>query len=267
MRQATTVAEPSGSLRTEALSLGYADRLVIEELSLAIPAGLHTAILGPNGCGKSTLLRALARLMTPRAGRVLLDGCDVHRENTRALARRLAILPQAPLAPEGITVADLVRRGRTPWRGVLSPWRDSDQEACAAALRAVGLTELAERPLDALSGGQRQRAWLALVLAQDTPVLLLDEPTTFLDLPHQIEILRLIQARNRETGTTVVSVLHDLNLTARHCDHVVLLGPRGLVAAGDADTVFTADNFETAFGLKARIVVDPVAGAPMVIPL
>ncbi|WP_425049451.1 ABC transporter ATP-binding protein [Psychromarinibacter sp. S121] len=255
------------SLKTERLTLGYGDRRVIEALDLEIEAGRMTAILGPNGCGKSTLLRALARLAAPMAGRVTLDGNDIHAINTRALARRMAILPQDPLAPDGVSVGDLVRRGRTPWRGFLSPWSDADARACADALAAVAMTDLAERPLNELSGGQRQRAWLALVLAQDTPLLLLDEPTTFLDLVHQLDLLSLLRKRNLETGQTVVSVLHDLNLAARFSDALVLLGRNGIVATGAPEAVLTSNNLKAAFGLSARVDPDPVTGKPMVIPL
>ncbi|WP_172299806.1 ABC transporter ATP-binding protein [Pseudoruegeria sp. HB172150] len=255
------------NLQAQDLSLGYGDTAVVEGLTLDIPEGKMTAILGPNGCGKSTLLRALARLIKPIRGRVVLDGEDIHALNTRALARRMAILPQAPLAPEGISVADLVRRGRTPWRGFLSPWRDEDAAACAAALEAVQMTDLADRPLNELSGGQRQRAWIALVLAQEAPLLLLDEPTTFLDLVHQIDVLTLLRTRNRDTGMTVISVLHDLNMAARFNDFLVLLGPNGLVATGAPDTVLTPDNLDRAFRLKAQVQPDPVTGNPMVFPL
>jgi iron complex transport system ATP-binding protein len=255
------------TLRAEALTLGYRDRPVIRDLTLAIPAGKVTAILGPNGCGKSTLLRAFARLLRPVSGRVTLSGDDIHAQDTRALARRIAILPQSPLAPDGITVADLVRRGRTPWRGFLAPWSKADAEACAGALRAVAVEDLAHRPLNELSGGQRQRAWLALVLAQSTSLLLLDEPTTWLDLPHQIEVLSLLKQRNLDAGITIVNVLHDLNLAARHSDHLVLLGADGVVAEGAPGEVLTAANLDRAFGLSARIMPDPVTGSPMVIPL
>jgi iron complex transport system ATP-binding protein len=254
-------------LHAEALTLAYRDRPVIQDLTLSLPGGRVTAILGPNGCGKSTLLRAFARLMRPISGRITLGGDDIHLQDTRALARRIAILPQSPLAPDGITVADLVRRGRTPWRGFLAPWRKTDAEACAQALRAVAIEDLASRPLNELSGGQRQRAWLALVLAQQTPLLLLDEPTTWLDLPHQIEVLSFLRRRNREAGTTVINVLHDLNLAARYSDHLILLGPRGVVAKGSPGDVLTAENLDRAFGLAARIVPDPVKGSPMVVPL
>lgn len=255
------------SLRTERLSLGYPGRRVIEDLSLALPPGRVTAILGPNGCGKSTLLRALARLIAPLEGRVTLNGADLRAENTRLLARRLAILPQAPLAPDGITVGELVGRGRAPWRGFLQPWSARDADAVAQALDAVAMREHATRPVAELSGGQRQRVWIALALAQDTAVLLLDEPTTWLDLPHQIEVLQLLRERNRQTGTTIVSVLHDLNLAARFCDHLVLLGGAGLVAEGPPEHVLTAENLRVSFGLASRIIADPVSGTPLVIPL
>jgi iron complex transport system ATP-binding protein len=254
-------------LRAENLTLGYRDRTVIQNLTLDVPAGRVTAILGPNGCGKSTLLHAFARLLAPIAGKVTLNGQDIHSQDTRALARRLAILPQSPLAPDGITVGELVQRGRAPWRGFLQPWSTDDEAACVKAIETVAMEDLTERPLGELSGGQRQRAWIALALAQSTPLILLDEPTTFLDLPHQIEVLTLVRQRNREEGTTVVSVLHDLNLAARFSDHLVLLGPEGLVALGEPHAVLTAENLLRAFALRAEVMPDPVAGTPMVIPL
>lgn len=253
-------------LKTEELTLGYGEKVVIDNLSLAFPDRQMTSILGPNGCGKSTLLRALARLLRPAQGTVTLDGEDVFALDTRALARRLAILPQAPNAPDGITVMELIKRGRTPWRGLLAAWSAQDLEKCTAALRHVGLDEQMDRQLNTLSGGQRQRAWIALVLAQDTPYLLLDEPTTWLDLRHQLEVLALLRERNRREGTTVVTVLHDLNLAARYSDHLVLLGPSGLVAKGAPDEVLNEDNLRQAFGLKAMVTPDPVTGTPMIVP-
>lgn len=259
---------PQGAgLRVEGLSLGYDARRVIEGLDLSLPAGCVTAILGPNGCGKSTLLHALARLRPPLAGRITLEGRALASFPPRALAQKLAILPQAPLAPPGIRVADLVRRGRAPWRGLLQPWSAADAAACDAAIAAVGLGPQAGDPVDALSGGQRQRAWIALVLAQSTPFLLLDEPTTWLDLAHQIEILSLLRRLNRERGITVVSVLHDLNLAARYSDRLVLLGREGLIAEGSPEAVMTEANLARAFGLAARVLPDPVSGTPMVCPL
>jgi iron complex transport system ATP-binding protein len=254
------------ALKTELLTLGYRDRIVIQDLSLTLPDGKITTILGPNGCGKSTLLKALARLIQPLHGTVSLGGEDIAKIDTRALARRLAILPQASKAPEGISVSDLVRRGRTPWRGLLAPWSEADAAACERALSQVGLADLADRPLDELSGGQRQRAWIALVLAQDTPYLLLDEPTTWLDLSHQMDVLSVLRERNRNHGTTVVAVLHDLNLAVRFSDHLVLLGNNGLVDAGSPEQVITEVNLDNAFSLKSMIISDPVTGKPMVVP-
>ena len=254
------------NLQTRNLTVGYEGRAVLHDLTLTLPAGRVSAILGPNGCGKSTLLKTLARLIRPRGGEVLLAGKPLRATPDRALARQMAILPQAPVAPEGITVADLVRRGRLPWRGLLGPWRDSDARACEEALAAVDLTAMAELPLAALSGGQRQRAWIALVLAQTPQCLLLDEPTTFLDLVHQVEILRLLRRLNAARGMTVVSVLHDMGLAARFSDHLLLLGPDGPVAEGPPATVLTEANLKQAFGLEAVIHPDPVSGTPMVIP-
>lgn len=255
------------TLTAKGLTLGYGERRVIDGLDLTFPQGQVITILGPNGCGKSTLLRALGRLLKPVSGQVTFNDDDISRLDSRALARRMAILPQSPLAPEGITVGDLVRRGRLPWRGMFSPWNDDDRAACDEALRAVGLTDAAHRPLEELSGGQRQRAWIALVLAQQASLLLLDEPTTYLDLTHQLEVLGLLHDRNRSTGLSVISVLHDLNLAARFSDRLVLLGRNGLVAEGRPHTVMTPANLEQAFGLHAEVHPDPITGAPMVFPL
>ncbi len=219
------------SLRAAGLSVGYRDRIVIESLDLAVPPGQITAIVGANACGKSTLLRAMARLLSPRRGAVLLDGRAVHQMPAKELARSLGLLPQAPIAPEGISVSDLVGRGRHPHQRVFSRWSPQDDLAVAQALEATATVDLADRNVDELSGGQRQRVWIAMALAQRTDVLLLDEPTTFLDVRHQLEVLDLLTDLNRDRGTTIVMVLHDLNLAARYADHLVARHQRRLPLA------------------------------------
>lgn len=256
----------SAGLEARNLSVAYGARTILDGLTLALPANRFTAILGPNGCGKSTLLRSFARLIRPRAGQVLLDGEDLLAMPARTAARRLGLLPQSPIAPEGITVEALVARGRAPWRGLLSGWSKADESARQRAMEATGVATLAARPLAELSGGQRQRVWIALALAQETPHLLLDEPTTWLDLPHQVEVLALLQRLNRAEGRSIVAVLHDLNLAARYADHLVLLSPQGLIAQGTPETVLTPANMQAAFGMSTLIERDPVAGTPMVIP-
>jgi iron complex transport system ATP-binding protein len=265
---AAAPAARASSLRTEQLRLAYGpERIVIDQLDLELPAGEVTAVIGANGSGKSTLLRGLARLMRPAAGRVLLDGQDVHRLGTREVAKRLGLLPQAPLVPDGITVRDLVRRGRTPHTSLWRQWSRADERAVADALAATDLAGLADEPVDALSGGQRQRAWLALVIAQGTPLLLLDEPTTFLDIAHQIDVLELVRRLNRSQGRTVVMVLHDLNQACRFADHVVALRAGAVVAAGPPAAIVTEALIATVFDLEARILADPVTGRPLVVPV
>ncbi len=255
------------ALVAESLTLGYKDRLVIESLDLLVPPGGMTAIVGANACGKSTLLRSLSRLLIPREGHVLLDGKEVHRMPAKKLARTLGLLPQAPIAPEGITVSDLVGRGRHPHQRMLSRWSHEDDAAVAAALEATGTVELADRPVDELSGGQRQRVWIAMALAQQTSILLLDEPTTFLDVSHQVEVLDLLTDLNRAQGTTIVMVLHDLNLAARYCDHLIALAGGRIHAAGAPDDVLTPEMVEAVFGLPSQVITDPVSGRPLMLPL
>ncbi|MFE3456780.1 ABC transporter ATP-binding protein [Nocardiopsis aegyptia] len=255
------------SLHIEDLALGYGDRTVIARLDLVVPPGRITAIVGANACGKSTLLRSMSRLLAPRRGRVVLDGKEVHRTPAKELARTLGLLPQSPIAPEGITVADLVGRGRHPHQGMFSRWSREDDAAVASALAATGTTDLAERPVDELSGGQRQRVWIAMALAQRTDLLLLDEPTTFLDVSHQVEVLDLLTDLNRERGTTIVMVLHDLNLAARYADHLVALADGRLHAAGEPAEVLTEDGVRAVFGLESRVIVDPTSGRPLMLPL
>ncbi|MBK3634958.1 ABC transporter ATP-binding protein [Streptomyces sp. MBT97] len=254
-------------MRARGLHLAYDGRTVVEDLDLTVPTERITAIVGANACGKSTLLRALARLLTPRQGVVELDGAALRSIPTRELARTLGILPQTPVAPEGLTVFDLVGRGRSPHQTWWRQWSAADEEAVHGALAATGLTDLADRPVDELSGGQRQRAWIAMAVAQGTPVLLLDEPTTYLDLAHQIDVLDLITDLNRREGRTVVMVLHDLNQACRYADHVIAMKGGRVVAEGAPAEVVTEATVEDVFDLRCRITTDPVSGTPMVIPL
>ena len=248
------------------LTLGYDDRTVVESLDVDILDGRVSAIIGANACGKSTLLRGLARLLRPRAGEVLLDGAPILDRDQREVARVLGLLPQTPVAPDGITVGDLVSRGRHPHQGWFRQWKASDDAAVAAALEATDTAGLVRRPLRELSGGQRQRVWVAMALAQQTDLLLLDEPTTFLDISHQVELLRLLRDLNRSTGRTIVTVLHDLNLACRYSDHLIVMGEGRILAEGEPAAVMTAELVEKAFGLPCVIVPDPVAGTPMVVP-
>lgn len=255
------------TLTVHDLELGYGERTVIESLDLVLPPGRVTAIVGANACGKSTLLRSMSRLLRPRTGQVLLDGEQVHKLPAKELARTLGLLPQAPTAPEGITVSDLVGRGRNPHQRLLSRWSAEDDAAVAAALEATDTVGLADRPVDELSGGQRQRVWIAMALAQQTDVLLLDEPTTYLDVSHQVEVLDLLTDLNRTRGTTIVMVLHDLNLAARYADHLVALAGGRLHAAGEPHTVLTEENVRAVFGLDCSVITDPVSGRPLMLPI
>ena len=248
------------------LRLSYGGDEVVRGVDLTLPAGGVTAIVGPNGCGKSTLLRALARLLRPRSGSVLLDGSDIHRRPTREVARELGLLPQGAVVPEGITVEELVARGRHPHRGRWRPWSAADQAHVDAALLQTDLCELRRRPLDELSGGQRQRAWIAMALAQDTATMLLDEPTTFLDLAHRVEVLELLGRLNREQDRTVVFVLHDLNEAARHADRIVAMRAGKIAADGPPAEVLTEATLHHVFGLSCRIIDDPESGTPLVVP-
>jgi iron complex transport system ATP-binding protein len=249
------------------VSLGYDDRVIVDRLSLSIPTGRVTAIVGANACGKSTLLRGLARLLAPSTGAVLLDGQDIARLPTRAVAARVGILPQQPSAPDGLTVADLVGRGRHPHHRWFRQWSPDDTAAVEDALELTAMTELADRLVDELSGGQRQRAWIALALAQGAPLMLLDEPTTFLDLAHQVEVLDLLADLNAREGRTIVMVLHDLNLACRYADHVVAMGAGAIIAEGDPTEVVDAALVAKVFGLQSRVIPDPLTGMPMVVPV
>jgi iron complex transport system ATP-binding protein len=257
---------PPHELRAEGLALGYDGRRVVDDLDVLLPDGRVTVIVGPNACGKSTLLRSFARLLRPEAGAVTLDGTDVHRYPSKQLATLLGLLPQQPVAPEGITVADLVGRGRFPRQGLFRQWTAVDDHAVDDALRATDTLGIASRRVEELSGGQRQRVWIAMALAQQTDLLLLDEPTTFLDVAHQIDVLDLLTELNRTRGTTIAMVLHDLNLAARYADHLVVMSAGRIVAEGAPRAVITPAIVSAAFGLEALVVDDPVSGSPMVVP-
>ncbi len=249
------------------LSLAYGDGVIVDDLSLEVPSGRVTVIVGANACGKSTLLRGMARLLSPRHGSVLLDGEDIRRLPTKAVARRLGLLPQQPIAPEGITVADLVARGRHPHQSWYRQWSPEDERAVQEAMAATGVDDLADRSVDDLSGGQRQRVWIAMAIAQETEVLLLDEPTTFLDLAHQLEVLDLLADLNEERGCTVVMVLHDLNLACRYAHHLVAMRGGCIVAEGPPEKVITPDVVTQVLGLDAHVVPDPLTGTPLVVPV
>jgi iron complex transport system ATP-binding protein len=255
------------ALTASTISAGYGETEILHGLDLAVPPGKITVIVGANACGKSTLLRAMSRLLAPTGGQVLLDGKSIHKTPPRQLARTLGLLPQSPIAPEGITVADLVSRGRHPHQGLFSRWSSTDDEAVDGALAATNTVELADRAVDELSGGQRQRVWIAMALAQATDILLLDEPTTFLDISHQIEVLDLLTDLNRERGTTVVMVLHDLNLAARYADYLVAMHDGRVHVTGSPEDVLTEDNVRQVFGLQSRIIADPTSGRPIMLPI
>jgi ABC-type cobalamin/Fe3+-siderophores transport system ATPase subunit len=250
----------------ERLTLSYDDRTVADDLDVTIPDGSFTVVVGPNACGKSTMLRALARMIKPRAGQVLLDGQAITSLPSKEVARRLGLLPQSSIAPDAITVADLVARGRYPHQGLLRQWSKDDEAAVASAMAATRVGDLAERAVDELSGGQRQRVWLAMALAQETPLLLLDEPTTFLDITHQIEVLDLCAELHEDQGRTLVAVLHDLNHACRYATHLIAMRDGAIVAEGDPRKIVDAALVEAVFGLRCRVIEDPETGTPLVVP-
>ncbi|CAB4930683.1 unannotated protein [freshwater metagenome] len=253
-------------LRGEGLALGYDERTVSTDLTVEIPDGSFTVIVGPNPCGKSTLLRALARMLKPSEGTVVLDGGPITALPSKEVARRLGLLPQSSIAPDAITVADLVARGRYPHQGLLRQWSREDERAVAAAMASTDVSDLAARAVDELSGGQRQRVWLAMVLAQETGIVLLDEPTTFLDIAHQIEVLDLCADLHREQGRTLVAVLHDLNHACRYATHLIAMRDGAVVAEGDPSEIVDAELVERVFGLRCRVIPDPETGTPLVVP-
>lgn len=253
-------------LEAQSIRVGYDERVIIDDLTMHVPDGRITAVVGANACGKSTLLRALARLLKPASGTVLLDGESIHSMRTKEVARRLGLLPQSAIAPDGITVADLVARGRAPHQRLLQQWSREDEAAVVGAMEVTNTLDLAHRPVDELSGGQRQRVWIALTLAQRTPLLLLDEPTTFLDIAHQVEVLDLVAELNERDGTTVVMVLHDLNQACRYAHHVIAMKVGAVVAVGGPTEVITPSLVRDVFGLDCVVIDDPVAGTPLVVP-
>ncbi|MEX5711012.1 ABC transporter ATP-binding protein [Parafrankia sp. FMc6] len=258
---------PGGSrLRVESATIGYDKRIISEGLSVSIPDESFTVIVGPNACGKSTLLRGLSRLLKPSAGQVLLDGAAIQSYKTKEVARRVGLLPQTSIAPDGITVADLVARGRYPYQGFIRLWTEADERAVARAMDQTAVTDLSGRLVDELSGGQRQRVWVAMALAQHTSILLLDEPTTFLDIAHQIELMELFTDLHH-VGHTLVAVLHDLNHAARYATHLIAMKDGAVVAEGPPSEIVTAELVDEVFGLRCLVVPDPVAGTPQVVPL
>ncbi|MCM2676889.1 ABC transporter ATP-binding protein [Alkalicoccobacillus plakortidis] len=258
--------KPTHTFQTDQIVAGYDQKTILHAIDVVIPSHKINVIIGANACGKSTLLKTMARLIKPTAGTVSLDGKSISKIPPKQLARVLGILPQSPTVPEGISVADLVGRGRFPHQSILSGWTKKDYEAVAEAMEIMDITHLANRSIDELSGGQRQRVWIAMALAQQTDILFLDEPTTFLDITYQVEILDLLTDLNKKHGTTIVMVLHDINLTARYADHIFALREGKLIAEGDPANVITSDLIQEIFGLDCTVIPDPVSHSPLVVP-
>jgi len=257
----------SHMFEAQQLVAGYDSKMILDHVSLQIPSNEISVIIGANACGKSTLLKTLARLIKPTSGQVILDGQPIHKIPSKQLARVVGLLPQSPIVPEGITVADLVGRGRYPHQSIFGSWSKRDYEAVAEAMDIMNITELANRNIDELSGGQRQRVWIAMALAQQTDILFLDEPTTFLDITYQVEILDLLTDLNRNYGTTIVMVLHDINLSARYADYIFALRQGKLIAEGPPSEVITSQLIKDVFGLDCTVIQDPISDSPSVIPI
>lgn len=254
------------AIAAEKLTLSYGDSIIIKELDIEIPKGEITVFIGGNGCGKSTLLRSIARLLKPQAGSILLEGEAISKLSTKEIARKMAILPQSPTAPEGLTVLQLVKQGRYPYQSWLKQWSEEDEEKVTNALSATGIEHLKDRTVDSLSGGQRQRAWIAMTLAQDTDIILLDEPTTYLDMTHQIEILDLLYELNEKEGRTILMVLHDLNLACRYAHNIVAIKDQKIFAQGKPEVVINCGLVKNVFGMECEVTVDPLFGTPLCIP-
>lgn len=259
--------KPEHIFKTEQVAAGYNHKTIIDEINLIVPSNKISVIIGPNACGKSTLLKTMARLLKPRSGEIVLDGKSIEKIPSKKLARTLGLLPQSPIVPEGISVADLIGRGRFPHQSLLSGWSKKDYEAVAEAMDIMNITELANHHIDELSGGQRQRVWIAMALAQQTDILFLDEPTTFLDITYQVEILDLLTDLNLKYGTTIVMVLHDINLSARYAQHIFAMYNGKLMAEGEPSEVITTALIKEIFGLACQVIEDPVSGSPSVIPI
>lgn len=253
-------------LETAGLSIAYEDRLIVDDLNIQIPQGKITALVGANGSGKSTILKTMARLMQPKKGQVLLDGKSIHKQSTREVAKQLAILPQNPTAPEGLTVTELVSYGRFPYQKGFGSLKAEDKKMIEWAIESTRLSEFHDRPIDQLSGGQRQRAWIAMALAQDTDILFLDEPTTFLDMAHQLEVLQLLEELNTTAKRTIVMVVHDLNHASRYAHHMIAIKQGKAAATGSPEKVMTPDVLREVFGIEADIVTDPRTGVPLCLP-
>lgn len=254
------------AIETKDLTLSYGDTIIINELDLKIPKGEITVFIGGNGCGKSTLLRSIARLLKPKSGAVLLEGKAISKMSTKDVAKQMAILPQSPVAPEGLTVLQLVKQGRYPYQTWLKQWTEEDERKVTDALVATGIEDLKDRPVDSLSGGQRQRAWIAMTLAQDTEFVLLDEPTTYLDMTHQIEILDLLFELNEKEKRTIVMVLHDLNLACRYAHNIVAIKDKKIYDQGKPETVINCNLVKSVFGMNCEVTIDPLFGTPLCIP-